>query len=487
MIEKIRRPLCILSQNIYQATGIKLDYSTDKRVSSKFNPEEPKDMLSMYPYSLVVGLSKEQLDSQWQTSELAKNIFIGNEDNITHMSDIPKIEIKCENEDGEAEDYDLEYEFANEMTKFYANNYPLRRLVLCIDEMYLKTISDKLEIGALEDKDLDEKVLRDLTPYVLKYIQSLPNVVPKIKEIVKNISAQDTISTFFKDTYLLPDFTKITRPRSSESNMYNGSIPWTSDELYINVRKAMISLILAELMSDIAKGRTDILKKLESTIPFVLRTTMCQSRTKKFLDVEMIIKGMFSSSFRGSMFDRLLSNLMEKVRDRVDEVGNSLDNTIEIFITRETDYSDISEKKVNSAMLSSKLLLKYAENLDIMIACSDIAKSEIRLYAEGFFASDEDLEKEMNQVIDMSRRAAICKIDMEYITTKYSKKDAINNAYICLQDIRDCRKKLKCKEAIEKLDLIEDILLKDIRAAQSFDHKKSRMTINIAYPTGYEG
>ena len=93
----------------------------------------------------------------------------------------------------------------------------------------------------------------------------------------------------------------------------------------------------------------------------------------------------------------------------------------------------------------------------------------------------------MMKVTNMAREASIAKIDMEYITTKYSKKDAINNAYIVLQECQALRRKLKTKEAQDAIKIVINTLQKDIEETRKFDHKKSRMTINIAYPSGYEG
>ena len=109
------------------------------------------------------------------------------------------------------------------------------------------------------------------------------------------------------------------------------------------------------------------------------------------------------------------------------------------------------------------------------------------MYTESITFTEDEIEKEMMKVTDIAREASIAKIDMEYITTKYSKKDAINNAYIVLQEAQALRRKLKTKEAIEACNIVIKTLNKDIEETRKFDHKKSRMTINIAYPEGYEG
>ena len=139
-------------------------------------------------------------------------------------------------------------------------------------------------------------------------------------------------------------------------------------------------------------------------------------------------------------------------------------------------------------ILASKELLKYAESCDILEALqAKIDKREIRMYAESITFTEDEIEAEMMKVTNMAREASIAKIDMEYITTKYSKKDAINNAYIVLQECQALRRKLKTKEAQDAIKIVINTLQKDIEETRKFDHKKSRMTINIAYPSGYEG
>lgn len=488
-IERIQKPLMCLSKTLYEATGIRLDFAVDNRLGRKFDPDNVEDMLSIYPSALFGTVtpsgSTNGQDIYDQRKVLSQMVLPQTTGWTTenYFDTIPDMKIEIDNEDEGHEDLDLAESFVREAKLFYDKYPTLCNLVLCIDKLYIDTIVDKLEVGALEDDIMCEKVLRELTPYVLKYIESVPKLLPTLKELLKASALKLPIGKLIETEGLLtPDYTKVA--------ISSGWVPtektyYTSLKNTEPLRLSLILLFISELLSDTAKGDTHNFRIMDSVISFIIREIIREGTTRKLIGIDTVLRNALGKGVRGSMFDILLSNLINTTREDIVEKVSYLELKNTYLGYR--DYNKMCDKEVTSKTLSSKMLLKYAENIDIMIACMDIDKSDIRMYAESFFGTDADIEKEMAEVIDLSRRAAIAEIDMQYISTKYSKKDAINNAYIVIQEIRKTRRKLKTKEAQEKLDIIEDNLLEEIKKCQSFDHKKSRMTINIAYPNGYEG
>lgn len=471
MIKIIKNELGYIREQVKSATGVNLSYAVDRRISKRFNPEDIDDLLSMYPSGFLTAI-KEGKDFNHMINSYS--------DGETDISDVVP-EMVFHSEDGETEDCTLETLFTNDMYQFFRENESFRSLTLCIDEQYLQTIKDKLAVGALEYDNLLSKVSNDLVPFIYRYLQTIYRQLKPIRDILNNITCNTKAQLVLNGTFLSMDYTLI------KDRFYGYDHHTSAIRNDLTLRKYMIALIIFELLNDLVKGRKEILDRLETTIRFLISKIIDGSKLNKFFGVETVVRNIFSNSnYRGAMFDRLINVIMNDARGNVMDLYG-VNNAIEIFNIENRKDDDDEKKYAYKRILSSKFLLQYAESLDIMNAISSIPKSEIHLYIEGFFASDDDLDKEMNIVNDMARRAAICKIDLEYITTKYSKKDAINNAYMCLEDIRDARKKLKFKQSIEMLDAVTDALMKDIKTAQSYDHKKSRMTINIQYPQGYEG
>lgn len=488
MIKVISEPLAIISDLFDKAVGCRILYAVDQRIN--FNPTDVKDMLSMYPKVLVESINAGGYeDRRCINQALQIEMFELSEwnTNVTRGRKIPEYKIEySEDSDGEDEDglVDLGSMFLEKVGNFY-NKESFNSLVLCIDKLYVQTIQDKLLAGTIDQKDLTEKVLRDLLPYVIKYIETLPEMLPKLQHIMKVTASNYNVNTLFKGYFLSPD------SRLVNTRISNGYVEDTKLEMMdgadVDTKLLLLSSFIAEIISNLAKGNTEIIQKFDSSISFIMKSIIDERIINRFFGVEMFIKNFFKYYREGSMFDRMIEAYIGNMHTKVDS-SPLYKGVVKMFIPAKLDnYKNKVDEEITEQILASKMIMQYAESFDIMLACSMVSKSEIRLYAEAFFSSDDDLDKEMGLVIDLSRRAAICKIDMEYITTKYSKKDAINNGYMCLQDIRDTRKKLKCPESIERLDLIEKLLLEDIKNAQTFDHKKSRMTINIAYPTGYEG
>ena len=48
-LEMLKEPLHFLGSQIYKASGIKLDFTYCKRRRDRFNPEEPSEMIDIYP------------------------------------------------------------------------------------------------------------------------------------------------------------------------------------------------------------------------------------------------------------------------------------------------------------------------------------------------------------------------------------------------------------------------------------------------------
>lgn len=489
MIKVISEPLAIISDLFSKSVGCRITYAVDER--KNFNPTEMKDMLSMYPKVLVESINAGGYEDRRSTNQaLQIEMFNLSEwnNNLTYDRKIPdyKIEYSEDSEEDDDEAFvELGSRFLEKVGNFYNKKESFNNLVLCIDKMYIQTIQDKLLAETIDRKDLTEKVLRDILPYVIKYVETLPEMLPKLQHIMKVTTSKYSIDTLFKGYFISPD------NRLVHTRISNGYVEDTKLEMMVgsdvDTKLLLLSAFMAEIISNLAKGNTEMIQKFDSSISFIIKSIIDERIINRFFGVEMFIKNFFKYYNVGSMFDRMIEAFVGNVHTKVD-ASPLYQGVVKMFVPAKLDnYKNKVDEEITEQILASKMIMQYAESFDIMLACSMVPKSEIRLYAESFFSSDDDLDKEMGLVIDLSRRAAICKIDMEYITTKYSKKDAINNGYMCLQDIRDTRKKLKCQESIERLDLIEKLLLEDIKNAQTFDHKKSRMTINIAYPTGYEG
>ena len=228
---------------------------------------------------------------------------------------------------------------------------------------------------------------------------------------------------------------------------------------------------------------------MDSTIAYIVRNILNTHMSTKLMNVEVVLKATMSR-LTGTPFDYMLSRIMRACNSGFAETPenfNSMEYSFEGVVESNFRYGEVQPKDMTK-ILTSKELLKYAESYDILEALqAKINKREIRMYAESITFTEDEIEAEMMKVTNMAREASIAKIDMEYITTKYSKKDAINNAYIVLQECQALKRKLKTKEAQEALKVVINTLQKDIEETRKFDHKKSRMSINIAYPSGYEG
>ena len=466
MLNVIKPQLAIIADHFKRVGGVSLRFTTDKRISPNFNPEEVSDMISIYPFQMVHDLTDSDV-SYHDSLNISRNLASSGENCAT-------IKTQYESEDGVIEDFDLESSLLDTFNKIRSKkyNYEFFDIIIAIDELYLKTIQDKLQIGALSEESLLNKVANDIIPYIIKYYEIVEKDFTQILDISRGVLNRSPRGKLILRG-IIQDM-----DYSDAENIFvtNGDV---------SRRKILIALIHYEIINELVRGNGDILRNIDVLLRFLLNRIIGGSKLNKFFDVDTVIRNTFiNARNKGSFYDILLSYLIRTTEVDMTTMSGKDNYVIELLSLESEECADDCSYK---RLLSSKFLLQYAEAIDIMKAVAWIPKSEIRMYVEGFFASDDDLDYELNVVNDMARRAAICKIDLEYITTKYSKKDALNNAYMCLADIRDARKKLKYKQAIELMDSVSDALQRNIKEAQTTDHKKNRMTINIAYPAGYEG
>ena len=124
----------------------------------------------------------------------------------------------------------------------------------------------------------------------------------------------------------------------------------------------------------------------------------------------------------------------------------SMEYAFEGTVENNFRYGEVQPKDMTK-ILASKELLKYAESCDILEALqAKIDKREIRMYAESITFTEDEIEAEMMKVTNMAREASIAKIDMEYITTKYSKRMLLITRTLYYKNVRLLEESLRLKK-----------------------------------------
>ena len=487
-LEMLKEPLHFLGSQIYKASGIKLDFTYCKRRRDRFNPEEPSEMIDIYPAFLfyIGNNSRREIGLNYDGAYKTYDAII-QDTNIP--LDYPKVdmEIKVETRDENdelEEDLDLAEALAKDLGAI-KELHGIDRLVVVIDELYLDTVNDKIKAETIEQRLLNEKIMKEFTPLIIAYLNNFGRIVTRIGQVLRA-------------NRLMTPFINLVRSidgRMSETtNDYTAVERWRNEDTMGHksyaLRLALCELVIFETINDAIKGDTKNIKTMDSTLAYIVRNILNTHMTTKLMNIEVVLKSTMGKGQTGSPFDFMLSRIMKACNNgfmETPENFKSMEYSFEGTVEKNFKYGEVQPKDMTK-ILASKELLKYAESYDILEALqAKIDKKEIRMYAESITFTEDEIEAEMMKVTNMAREASIAKIDMEYITTKYSKKDAINNAYIVLQECQALRRKLKTKEAQDAIKVVINTLQKDIEETRKFDHKKSRMTINIAYPSGYEG
>ena len=487
-LEMLKEPLHFLGSQIYKASGIKLDFTYCKRRRDRFNPEEPAEMIDIYPAFLfyIGNNSRREIGHDYEAAYKTYQAII--QDTSIPLS-YPKVdvEVKVEtrDENGELEeDLDLAEALAKDLSAV-RTLHGIDRLMIVIDELYLDTVNDKIKAETIEQRLLNEKIMQEFTPLIIKYLNDFGKLATRIGQILRA-------------NRLMTPFIELVRAHdgrmSETTNDYSSIERWREKGEYGNIahalRLALCNLVIYETINDAIKGNTKNIKAMDTTLAYIVRNILNTHTTTKFMNIEVVLKSILGKGQVGSPFDFILARIMKACNNgfmETPENFRSMETSFEGTVESNFRYREVQPKDMTK-ILASKELLKYAESYDVLEALqAKIDKKEIRMYAESITFTDDEIQAEMMKVTNMAREASIAKIDMEYITTKYSKKDAINNAYIVLQECQALRRKLKTKEAQDAIKIVINTLQKDIEETRKFDHKKSRMTINIAYPSGYEG
>ena len=487
-LEILKEPLYNLASQIYKASGITLNFTYCKRDIRGFNPEDASDMIDIYPdyiFSLGFPNRKGIDETQWSAADAIMETIV--KSRATELA-VPKntatIEVSKYDEDlEEYENMDLAEALQRDLEVF-VNDYKISSLMVVIDELYIDTISDKIKAETIDSKLLQEKIYKEFIPQIVAYVSNFPKLCGRLSQIMKANRLMQSFSSTI-------DYAN--NRENVDTNSYGVINRWVNDYNKTpqeSFRTSLIVLTIFEVINDAIKGDTKNIRILDEAVAYIIKNIINTHHTHKFLNVETVLRSALGKNQKGSSFDYLLSRIMRSVNSGFSETPASFGQMENFLSAVDKSRNRFSEIKTDrpSQILASKELLKYAESCDILAALQDkMARKEIRMYAESITFTEDEIEKEMMKVTDIAREASIAKIDMEYITTKYSKKDAINNAYIVLQEAQALRRKLKTKEAIEACNTVIKTLNKDIEETRKFDHKKSRMTINIAYPEGYEG
>ena len=487
-LEILKEPLYNLASQIYKASGITLKFTYCRRDTRGFNPEDASDMIDIYPdyiFSLGLPNRKGVVENQWSAADaIVDSIISSRAVELAVPKTTATIEVSKYDEDlEEYENMDLAEALQRDL-EIFREEYKMRALMVVIDELYIDTISDKIKAETIDSKLLQEKIYKEFIPQIIAYISNFPKLCGRLSQIIKANRLMQNFTTTI-------DYAN--NRETANTNSYGVTNTWVNDynkSAQEAFRTSLIVLTIFEVINDAIKGDTKNIRILDEAVAYIIKNIINTHHSHKFLNVETVLRSALGKNQKGSPFDYLLSRIMMSVNSGFVETPASFEQ-MEYFLSAVDKTRDrFSEIKLDrpSQILASKELLKYAESCDILAALQDkIARKEVRMYAESITFTEDEIEKEMMKVTDIAREASIAKIDMEYITTKYSKKDAINNAYIVLQEAQALRRKLKTKEAIEACNTVIKTLNKDIEETRKFDHKKSRMTINIAYPEGYEG
>lgn len=475
-IENLKGPLMSIGTK-FRNMGLSIYFVSDKRTRATFNPESFEEMISVYPRESfnMIAHSASSFDSQ----------TIRYSDPVTRFlcevgynaGVVNRAEWSCVSENNLEEDFD---NIAYERIQNYKNlPYGTSEIVVAIDEMYIDTIVAKLDLI----ENLEERLANDICPFIFKYMDIVERTVPIIQSAIKTTNMKFMLQKLISGgdmsrTNISFDFKPVFSDDLWTDKRINKKVPIDTNA---NLKIMYLNLFIMEVMNDLAKGVGSNVEDLKHIFHFFLTETITESKLAGNVMLNSLISTYVGKDKEGSTFHVLLNCLQNLSNSKMENT-----ETLAFCIKSLRGYYEDEPTTLNKEqLLSSQFLRKYAESHEIMVAVAQ--NTNYRLFAEGILSTKEDADKDMSRVLDVARKASLAEIELQYINTKYSKKDAINNAYIVVQEIRNVFKKIKSANARDLLTDIERNLLESISKAKAFDHKKERMTINIAYPVGYQG
>lgn len=470
-IESIKGPLMSIGSK-FASLGIDLYFVADKRKGREFNPETPEDMLSIYPRETfnIIARSKDVIKQDTTRSYLLSSMLNSHEADI-YVNGYEYTVV----DDSNLEDTDFASVALDAIREYLAMPMSSPGLVVGIDETYIDTIVAKLDVI----EELELRVANDICPYIFKYMKSFQKVMPVLKTIMNtSIYKADMIRLLSGGnsgkTGLDKTFTPVSIETWGDHHIDRYDAPTNIKLMYIN-------LFICELINDLVTGKGSEIEDIEHIFGYFLRQTATESRLAGHIMLDQLTLTYVGKNKYGSLFHHMLSCIQNLYNNKID-APSSVFNTLDVL---RGFYIDNKETMNGTQIMSNNFLRKYAETHEIAQAIYDT--KDLVLFGESILSTKEDSDRDMARVLDMSRRASLAEVELQFINTKYSKKDAINNAFIVIQEVRATMKKVKSQQAQDLLKDIENNLLSAIKASKDFDHKKERMTINIAYPVGYEG
>lgn len=165
-----------------------------------------------------------------------------------------------------------------------------------------------------------------------------------------------------------------------------------------------------------------------------------------------------------------------------------------IFVKKEREEGE-SYLKCNKDNISKSSL--YQESASGLIEYGTDTESFINFMSECVITGNEHLiseslmdifrKSDTQRLTDVAREVDQAKVEFEFMTDRYSKSDAMHNAYDVLEKIDKAIDKARRRDTREALENLRNELLHTIKKAREKDIKKERMNISINYPEGYEG
>lgn len=475
-IENLKGPLMAIGTK-FSNMGLRIYFVSDKRTRASFNPESFEEMISVYPRESfnIIAHSASSFDAE----------TIKYSDPITRFlceigynaGVINKAEWSVVSENNLEEEFD---NIAYEKIQTYMNlPYGTREIVVALDEMYIDTLVAKLDVI----ENLEERIANDICPYIFKYMETVERTVPVIQSVIKTTEMKFALQNLIAGgdmsrTNISFDFKPVFADDGWNDRRINKKVPIDTNAA---LKMMYLNLFIMEVMNDLTKGVGSDVEDLKHIFHFFLTETITESKLAGNLMLNTLVSTYVGKEKEGSAFHTLLLCLQNLSNAKVE-------NTEALAFCKRSlrgYYEDAPTKLNKDQLLSSAFLRQYAESHEIMTAVAE--NTNFRLFAEGILSTKDDADKDMSRVLDVARKASLAEIELQYINTKYSKKDAVNNAYIVVQEIRNTFKKVKSTTARDLLTDIEKNLLDAISKSKNFDHKKERMTINIAYPVGYQG
>ena len=151
----------------------------------------------------------------------------------------------------------------------------------------------------------------------------------------------------------------------------------------------------------------------------------------------------------------------------------------------ESDDSNKSSSDLYQESAAGLVSFDYSieDTLEFMADC--IVADSSNLVAEGIL--DIFKTSDTKRITKMAREVDQAQVEFEFMYDKYSKADAMHNAYDVLEDINKALDKVRDRKSKEALESMREQLLTTIKKYRDKNTKRERMTVNINYPPGYEG